>query len=97
MKDARLSGAEFLAVLGRNSSGKSTPPNFQRPVHPPKARDRSYGYARRKRVWTSASRWCLKPDNQLAATVVEEDVRFGAKPGVKPRDIRPRVMLPPCM
>jgi len=101
VKDASLSvcRGEFLAVLGRNGSGKSTLAKLFNALYIPSegsvtvcgldTRDES-------RVWDIRQQVGMvfqNPDNQLVATVVEEDVAFGLENlGVKPREIRPRVM-----
>ena len=89
---------EFVAVLGHNGSGKSTiakhmnailiPNEGQVMVDgiPTTQEDRLYDI--RQRVGMVFQ----NPDNQIVATVVEEDVAFGPENvGVEPAEIRRRV------
>ena len=89
---------EFVAILGRNGSGKSTLAKLLNALFQPTAgtvmvmgidtRDEA-------RVWEIRQQVGMvfqNPDNQLVATVVEEDVAFGPENlGVPPAKIRPRV------
>jgi len=89
---------EFLAVLGRNGSGKSTLAKLLNALFVPgegvvtvcgmDTRDAA-------RVWDIRQRVGMvfqNPDNQIVATVVEEDVAFGLENmGVPTPEIRPRV------
>ena len=89
---------EFVAVLGHNGSGKSTLAGcfnaFRLPtggvcyVDMMDTRDENNTYEVRKTV----SMVFQNPDNQLVATVVEEDVAFALENmGVPPAEIRKRV------
>ncbi len=89
---------EFLAVLGRNGSGKSTLAKLLNALYLPgegtvtvcgmDTRDESHIWDIRQRVGMVFQ----NPDNQLVATVVEEDVAFGLENlGVPTPEIRPRV------
>ncbi len=89
---------EFLAVLGHNGSGKSTMAKLLNALLIP-----SEGEIRVAGTDTSApgSEWTVRekcgmvfqnPDNQLVATIVEEDVAFGLENlGVPTDEIRRRV------
>ena len=89
---------EFLVVLGHNGSGKSTiakhmnalliPSNGTVIVDGLDTKDSN-------NLWEIRSRAGMvfqNPDNQLVATIVEEDVAFGPENlGVEPEEIRKRV------
>lgn len=89
---------EFLAVLGHNGSGKSTlakminglilPSNGNVFVNGINTRDE-------ERIWdirSTAGMVFQNPDNQIVATIVEEDVAFGPENlGIPPAEIRRRV------
>ena len=92
---------EFVAILGRNGSGKSTFAKLLnlvleatdgeividgKPVHAKLSEEEIIDL--RKRVGMVFQ----NPDNQLVATVVEEDVAFGPENlGIEPAEIRRRV------
>lgn len=89
---------EFLAVLGHNGSGKSTlAKHFNAILVPGEGKvlvdgidtsDESRIYDIRKQVGMVFQ----NPDNQIVATVVEEDVAFALENlGVEPKEIRKRV------
>lgn len=89
---------EFVAVLGHNGSGKSTLAGCFNAIRLPTGgvcyvdmmdtRDENNTYEVRKTV----SMVFQNPDNQLVATVVEEDVAFALENmGVPPEEIRKRV------
>ena len=89
---------EFVAVLGHNGSGKSTLAGCFNAIRLPTGgvcyvdmmdtRDENNTYDVRKTV----SMVFQNPDNQLVATVVEEDVAFALENmGVPPAEIRKRV------
>lgn len=89
---------EFVAVLGHNGSGKSTLAGCFNAIRLPTGgvcyvdmmdtRDENTTYEVRKTV----SMVFQNPDNQLVATVVEEDVAFALENmGVPPEEIRKRV------
>ncbi len=89
---------EFLAVLGRNGSGKSTLAKHFNSVLLPMGgsvyvdgmdtSDDELIYEIRRRVGMVFQ----NPDNQLVATVVEEDVAFAPENlGIDPGEIRKRV------
>jgi len=89
---------EFLAILGHNGSGKSTIAKHMNALLLP-----SEGTVVVDGLDTSNSEylWEIRakagmvfqnPDNQLVATIVEEDVAFGPENlGVDPKEIRERV------
>jgi len=89
---------EFVAILGHNGSGKSTiAKHFNAILLPTGGKAYVGGYD------TSDEKLLMKirktvgmvfqnPDNQIVATVVEEDVAFGPENmGVPPKEIRERV------
>ena len=89
---------EFVAVLGHNGSGKSTLAKHFNAILLPtsgtvyvngintKEEDRLYD------IRQSAGMVFQNPDNQLVATIVEEDVAFALENlGVEPKEIRRRV------
>jgi len=89
---------EFVAVLGHNGSGKSTlAKHFNALLQPVSGVVTVRGIDTREdeRVWEvhrAAGMVFQNPDNQLVATVVEEDVAFGPENlGVPPEEIRARV------
>lgn len=93
-----VEAGEFVAVLGSNGSGKSTLAKLINALFTPTegaiyvdgidTRDE-------RRLWDVRGTCGMvfqNPDNQLVATVVEEDVAFGLENmGVEPREIRRRV------
>ena len=89
---------EFVAVLGHNGSGKSTFAKHLNGILSPKSGmlwvnniDLSNG----EHIWevrTDVGMVFQNPDNQIVATIVEEDVAFGPENlGVEPSEIRKRV------
>ncbi|WP_297630624.1 energy-coupling factor transporter ATPase [uncultured Clostridium sp.] len=96
--DLTVEKGEFLVVLGHNGSGKSTVAKHMNALLIPSSgviyvdeldtRDE-------KNVWTVRSKAGMvfqNPDNQMVATIVEEDVAFGPENlGVPPEEIRRRV------
>ena len=89
---------EFLAILGRNGSGKSTFAKLLNALLLPTegtvevcgivARNDESAYAVRR----SCGMVFQNPDNQIVATIVEEDCAFGLENlGVEPEKIRARV------
>lgn len=89
---------EFLAILGRNGSGKSTiAKHMNALLIPCKGTVLVDGIdtSEPENLWNVRSKAGMvfqNPDNQLVATIVEEDVAFGPENfGVKPEEIRRRV------
>ncbi len=89
---------EFLAVLGHNGSGKSTLAKLCNAVYEPTegtvtvdgivADTEEKGDEIRRKVGMVFQ----NPDNQIVATIVEDDVAFGPENlGVEPAEIRRRV------
>lgn len=96
--DLAVSKGEFVAVLGRNGSGKSTLAKHINAILLPfggsvfvdgmDTRDEDKTWDIRQR----AAMVFQNPDNQIVATVVEEDVAFAAENlGVPSDEIRERV------
>ena len=89
---------EFLAVLGHNGSGKSTlAKHFNAILLPQRGRVVVEGMdtAREEKLYDIRQRVGMvfqNPDNQIVATIVEEDVAFALENmGVPPAEIRQRV------
>ena len=89
---------EFVAVLGSNGSGKSTLAKLINALFVPtegKIYVDGMDTSDENLVWDVRSTCGMvfqNPDNQLVATVVEEDVAFGLENmGVEPHEIRRRV------
>ncbi|MBR1810488.1 MAG: energy-coupling factor transporter ATPase [Clostridia bacterium] len=89
---------EFLAILGHNGSGKSTLTRLCNAMSVPDkgkvfvegmdTADETLEYEIRSKVGVVMQ----NPDNQIVATIVEEDVAFGPENlGVAPQEIRARV------
>ena len=100
LKDISLNvrRGEFVALLGHNGSGKSTmAKQFNAMLLPTEGKvlvdgmdtaDDTCKYEIRRKVGLVLQ----NPDNQLVASIVEEDVAFGPENlGVDPREIRQRV------
>ena len=96
--DLQINKGEFLAILGHNGSGKSTVAKHMNALLTP-----SSGIVLVSGLDTSDENnlWDIRakagmvfqnPDNQLVATIVEEDVAFGPENlGVPSEEIRQRV------
>lgn len=89
---------EFLVILGRNGSGKSTFAKHINALMTPTTGNvivDGLDTLDDNNVWTIRNKAGMvfqNPDNQLVATIVEEDVAFGPENlGVEPREIRKRV------
>lgn len=89
---------EFLVILGHNGSGKSTiAKHMNALVVPSEGTVVVDGLDTRKpeNIWDIRSKAGMvfqNPDNQLVATIVEEDVAFGPENlGIEPSEIRKRV------
>lgn len=89
---------EFVVILGRNGSGKSTlAKNINALMVPSTGKVIVDGMdtTDSKNIWNIRNKAGMvfqNPDNQLVATIVEEDVAFGPENlGVPPEEIRKRV------
>jgi energy-coupling factor transport system ATP-binding protein len=89
---------EFIVILGRNGSGKSTLAKHINALMVPtsgKVIVDGLDTSNEDNVWTVRNKAGMvfqNPDNQLVATIVEEDVAFGPENlGVEPKEIRRRV------
>lgn len=89
---------EFLVILGRNGSGKSTFAKHINALMIPTTGNvivDGLDTLDDDNVWAIRNKAGMvfqNPDNQLVATIVEEDVAFGPENlGVEPREIRKRV------
>lgn len=100
LKNINLSvnDGEFVAVLGHNGSGKSTlAKHFNAILLPEGGKVYVDGMdtSDENLVWDIRSNAAMvfqNPDNQIVATVVEEDVAFAAENlGIEPSEIRQRV------
>ncbi len=89
---------EFVVVLGHNGSGKSTLAKLSNSIFIPTSgkvyvdsmdtSDEKYEFTVREKVGVVFQ----NPDNQIVASIVEEDVAFGPENlGIEPREIRKRV------
>ena len=95
---AKIGKGDFVVILGRNGSGKSTFSRLLNALLVPQkgivlvaGKDTS----NEENVWdirSTAGMVFQNPDNQIIATTVEEDVAFGPENlGVEPSEIRMRV------
>lgn len=89
---------DFIAILGHNGSGKSTlAKHFNALLRPKDGTLYVKGFDTRDEdlVWNireSAGMVFQNPDNQIIATIVEEDIAFGPENmGIEPKEIRKRV------
>ena len=96
--DLTIEKGEFLAVLGHNGSGKSTMAKCLNGLFQPTRGDVVIDGMNTKEeedVWKIRARAGMvfqNPDNQIVATVVEEDVAFGAENlAVEQGELRRRV------
>lgn len=93
-----IASGEFVVIIGHNGSGKSTFAKLCNGImHPTEGvilidgMDTSH-YDQIWEIRKTAGMVFQNPDNQIVATVVEEDVAFGPENlGVSPSDIRIRV------
>ena len=96
--DLKVKKGEFLVVLGHNGSGKSTiAKHINALVQPSSGTVTIDGMdtSKEENLWDIRSKAGMvfqNPDNQLVATIVEEDVAFGPENlGIEPKEIRKRV------
>lgn len=96
--DIEVKTGEFVAILGHNGSGKSTLAKHINALLIPKEGTlwvKGLDTKVEENIWAvrqSAGMVFQNPDNQIIATIVEEDVAFGPENlGVDPKDIRTRV------
>lgn len=89
---------EFLVILGHNGSGKSTLAKMMNGLIMPTRGDvyvSGMDTKEEDKIWDIRSKAGMvfqNPDNQIVATIVEEDVAFGPENlGVPPKEIRERV------
>lgn len=89
---------EFLVVLGHNGSGKSTIAKHMNALLVPSSGTvivDGLDTSDESNLWNIRSKAGMvfqNPDNQIVATIVEEDVAFGPENlGVEPSEIRKRV------
>lgn len=89
---------EFVAILGHNGSGKSTLAKLINSLLIPiegKIYVKGMDTSDQEKLWEvrqTAGMVFQNPDNQLVATIVEEDVAFGPEnQGVHPEEIRNKV------
>lgn len=96
--NAAIKKGDFVVILGRNGSGKST---FSRLLNALLIPQVGVVYVMGKNTADENNLWDIRsnagmvfqnPDNQIIATTVEEDVAFGPENlGVEPSQIRKRV------
>lgn len=89
---------EFTAVLGHNGSGKSTLAKLCNAIYEPDEGDviaggfNTHEEENGDKIRRKVGMVFQNPDNQIVATVVEDDVAFGPENlGVEPNEIRRRV------
>ena len=93
-----VTSGEFLVILGHNGSGKSTMAKMMNGLLlPTRGEVHVMGMNTRNedKIWDIRSKAGMvfqNPDNQIVATIVEEDVAFGPEnQGIPPAEIRKRV------
>ena len=93
-----VSKGEFLVILGHNGSGKSTVAKHMNALLTPTEGTvivNGLDTGDENNIWdirSTAGMVFQNPDNQLVATIVEEDVAFGPENlGIPPQEIRQRV------
>ena len=89
---------EFVAIIGHNGSGKSTLSKNLNAILVPMSGNilvNGMNTKDEEKIWDirqSAGMVFQNPDNQIVATIVEEDVAFGCENlGIDPKEIRERV------
>lgn len=93
-----INRGEFVAVLGHNGSGKSTLAKMINGINLPENGDvvvdgmNTKDESRLLDIRQTVGMVFQNPDNQIVATIVEEDVAFALENmGVEPKEIRRRV------
>jgi len=93
-----IKSGEFTAIIGRNGSGKSTLAKLINSILLPtegKIFVKGMDTSDDSKLWDirqTAGMVFQNPDNQLVATIIEEDIAFGPENlGVQPEEIRRRV------
>ena len=93
-----ICNGEFTAIIGHNGSGKSTLAKLINSILLPtegKIYVKGMDTSDDSKLWDirqTAGMVFQNPDNQIVATIVEEDIAFGPENlGVKPSEIRKRV------
>ncbi len=93
-----INKGEFVAIIGPNGSGKSTLAKHMNALLLPSSGKmfvKGMDTAKEENLWNirqSAGMVFQNPDNQIVATIVEEDVAFGPENlGIPPKEIRKRV------
>ena len=96
--DFSVQPGEFVAILGRNGSGKSTIAKLANGILEPDEGQISVcgldtaSEENHREIRRNCGLVFQNPDNQIVATIVEEDVAFGPENlGVPPAEIRSRV------
>ena len=96
--DLEIKDGEFLCILGHNGSGKSTLAKHFNAIYLPRGGRVLVDGTDTKceeKIWDIRQNTAMvfqNPDNQIVATIVEEDVAFAAENlGVAPEEIRKRV------
>ncbi|MGL5717565.1 MAG: energy-coupling factor transporter ATPase [Paraclostridium sp.] len=89
---------EFVVIIGHNGSGKSTLSKNLNAILIPTEGDiyiNDFNTKKQEDLWSirqTAGMVFQNPDNQIVATIVEEDVAFGPENlGIDPKEIRVRV------
>ncbi|MGV8906333.1 MAG: energy-coupling factor transporter ATPase [Acetobacterium sp.] len=96
--DFHINKGEFVGIIGHNGSGKSTLAKLLNAIIFPTKGDvmvNGFNTKDQDHLWDirqTAGMVFQNPDNQLVATIVEDDVAFGPENlGVPPLEIRERV------
>lgn len=96
--DLSIKEGEFVVILGHNGSGKSTFAKHLNAILTPKEGTlfvKGIDATKEENVWDVRKEVGMvfqNPDNQIVATIIEEDVAFGPENlGVEPTEIRKRV------
>lgn len=96
--DLSIGEGEFVVILGHNGSGKSTFAKHLNAILTPKEGTlfvRGIDATKEENVWDVRKEVGMvfqNPDNQIVATIIEEDVAFGPENlGIEPAEIRRRV------